>query len=239
VTGKGYVHDLCASDEDKEDGDTRRPAAAAASSSSATAHNRKRPRDQDEDSDDASFATCVDYSSSSGDELLDDADGSTYNIRDIKAGKGKAKAKGADERKRSGEAPKSCSAAGGAGVYSLFDLHKAKKKGASKAQGKKGSVGNAANEGDASSDRGSSTSDGTSSGAAAMKAKSVGQKIIVFFHHKAVLSAIEDSLLQMQVKFIKIDGATTQARRAKLIDQFQNDNVVSIFVMSPVYYCPV
>lgn len=61
----------------------------------------------------------------------------------------------------------------------------------------------------------------------------LSQKIIVFFHHKNVLSAIEDALLQLRVSFIKIDGATSQKNRGKLIERFQNDDVVS----SCVQYC--
>jgi hypothetical protein len=60
--------------------------------------------------------------------------------------------------------------------------------------------------------------------------KEVGEKIIVFFHHKNVLSAIEDVLLQLRVKFIKVDGATTQKARTTLISAFQNDNVVCMYL---------
>ena len=56
----------------------------------------------------------------------------------------------------------------------------------------------------------------------------IGQKIIVFFHHKNVLSAIEDSLLKLRVKYVKIDGSTSQKNRGALVEQFQNDNVVSV-----------
>ena len=44
-----------------------------------------------------------------------------------------------------------------------------------------------------------SITDATTTTANGSKVKSIGQKIIVFFHHKLVLNAIEDALIQMQV----------------------------------------
>lgn len=154
----------------------------------------------------------------------EDDEGCDYNLNDIKSG-------ALGSSKRGGSKSRSGGGNGGAAddsddeVYGLFDQ---RVKNAAKNKAKAGAAKSAtaasksaAKESKPKSDDGSSVEDTAACG--------VGQKIIVFFHHKMVLQAIEDALTALQVKFIKIDGATPQTKRAKLIDQFQNDNVVRFF----------
>jgi SNF2 family DNA or RNA helicase len=203
---RAYVMDLC--DSDEED----RGAATA---------NRKRPRGatgggklggwdadsiEDDDHDgDGGRAMCRD-SDSEGEDC-------DFNLRDIKAGLNRQRSKGTTKA-ATGE-----SSGTGGRVFSLFE-----QVGAGRKRKTAGAKGKAAPQAKATEGHVSHSS--SSSDLVQTAAKSVGQKIIVFFHHKTVLSAIEDSLVQMQVKFIKIDGTTPQAKRAKMIDQFQNDDVV-------------
>jgi SNF2 family DNA or RNA helicase len=203
---RAYVMDLC--DSNAED----RGAATA---------NRKRPRgatgggklggwdadsiEDDDHDDDGGRAICGD-SDSEGEDC-------DFNLRDIKAGLNRQRSKGTTK------AATGDSSGTGGRVFSLFEQVGAGRK--RKTAGVKGKAAPKAKAADGNVSHSNSSSDLVQTAA-----KSVGQKIIVFFHHKTVLSAIEDSLVQMQVKFIKIDGATPQAKRAKMIDQFQNDDVV-------------
>jgi hypothetical protein len=59
--------------------------------------------------------------------------------------------------------------------------------------------------------------------------KVLGKKILVFAHHKAVLSAMEEVLRTSEVQYIRVDGTTSQSKKAKLIAQFQNEDDVSLF----------
>jgi SNF2 family DNA or RNA helicase len=59
--------------------------------------------------------------------------------------------------------------------------------------------------------------------------KQVGSKILVFAHHQVILDSLEDMLRQKNIKHIRVDGRTTQSRKAVLIDQFQTDNEVLMF----------
>ena len=54
-------------------------------------------------------------------------------------------------------------------------------------------------------------------------------KIIVFAHHLEVLNAIEDSLRELVVNYIRIDGSISNGNiRNDLIKKFQNDDEVVI-----------
>ncbi len=55
----------------------------------------------------------------------------------------------------------------------------------------------------------------------------LGQKIIVFVHHKDVMDAVEEALRELNVQYVRIDGAVTGPNRNKLISKFQKDDVVS------------
>jgi hypothetical protein len=56
----------------------------------------------------------------------------------------------------------------------------------------------------------------------------LGQKIIVFVHHKDVMDAVEEALRELSVQYVRIDGAVTGPNRNKLISKFQKDDVVSL-----------
>ena len=139
----------------------------------------------------------------------------TFNIRDIKAGRtGKKSAlrQGSIERKTVKEEEEENDI-----MFGVFEQRRA-----NQSKKKKSAKGNSC----APAAKATTSASAKIASPTGKKVESVGQKIIVFFHHKTVLGAIEDSLVEMKVKFIKIDGSTTQVKRAKLIDEFQNDNVV-------------
>lgn len=56
------------------------------------------------------------------------------------------------------------------------------------------------------------------------------EKFVCFGHHKVMLDAIEELLVQKQVNFIRIDGSTSPAARQQLCNDFQlrNDFVVAL-----------
>ncbi len=63
--------------------------------------------------------------------------------------------------------------------------------------------------------------------AAAPVYSGLGKKILVFVHHKDVMDAIEDSLRELAVQYVRIDGGVSAAARNTLIARFQEDDVVS------------
>lgn len=139
----------------------------------------------------------------------DDDEGCEYNLSDIKESSLRHSKRGSDSSDADEDKV--------SGLFDKLRRNSAKAKTNAKSGAKSKAVANKENNG---------TKESSSSAEEDTAVCRVGQKIIVFFHHKQVLSAIEDALTALQVKFIKIDGATPQAKRAKLIDQFQNDNVV-------------
>ena len=56
----------------------------------------------------------------------------------------------------------------------------------------------------------------------------LGKKILVFAHYHEVMDAIEDSLVEMMVKYIRIDGNISVVKRSEMIKQFQDDDDVSV-----------
>jgi hypothetical protein len=64
----------------------------------------------------------------------------------------------------------------------------------------------------------------------------LGQKIIVFAHHQAVLDAIEAVLRETEVSYIRVDGSTTRPKKARLIQEFQTDD--QVLTISYLSYLP-
>lgn len=54
------------------------------------------------------------------------------------------------------------------------------------------------------------------------------RKIVVFAHHHDVMDAIESALIQKGVKYVRIDGKTTAAKKKKSLHQFQHNNEVKL-----------
>ena len=63
----------------------------------------------------------------------------------------------------------------------------------------------------------------------------LGKKILVFAHYHEVMDAIEDSLVEMMVKYIRIDGNISVVKRSEMIKQFQDDDDVSFTKVIYVY----
>jgi SWI/SNF-related matrix-associated actin-dependent regulator 1 of chromatin subfamily A len=61
---------------------------------------------------------------------------------------------------------------------------------------------------------------------------SLGKKILVFVHHKAVMEGVEDFLRMEDVGFIRIDGEVLAKKRQVLIDRFQHDDQTEVALLS-------
>lgn len=57
-----------------------------------------------------------------------------------------------------------------------------------------------------------------------------GEKLVVFFEFKNTGEDMEDFLRDLGVKYVKLDGSTPQKRRMELVDAFQNDDRVEVFL---------
>ena len=62
--------------------------------------------------------------------------------------------------------------------------------------------------------------------------KAYGSKTIIFCHHKEVMDAVEDSLRDDYVSYVRIDGKTTQPQKVKKVEAFQEDNVTEVALLS-------
>ena len=60
-----------------------------------------------------------------------------------------------------------------------------------------------------------------------------GEKFLIFAHHTALLDAIEHSCNRKKdCKYIRIDGSTPPQSRANLVESFQNDESVTVAILS-------
>ena len=59
-----------------------------------------------------------------------------------------------------------------------------------------------------------------------------GEKPLVFAHHVDVLDGIENHLRESDVSFVRLDGGTPVATRQDLVDRFQGDEKVRVFLGS-------
>jgi SWI/SNF-related matrix-associated actin-dependent regulator 1 of chromatin subfamily A len=57
-------------------------------------------------------------------------------------------------------------------------------------------------------------------------------KLIIFGHHEEFLSAVQEKLESMNLKFIRIDGTTKKEKRFDLTEQFQNDESIQVALLS-------
>jgi len=62
--------------------------------------------------------------------------------------------------------------------------------------------------------------------------RGLGKKIIIFAHHREVMDQICGCLKDEEVKFIRIDGETSKAKRPGLIHAFQTDDKTYVAVLS-------
>ncbi len=58
------------------------------------------------------------------------------------------------------------------------------------------------------------------------------EKFLVFGHHKCMLDAIESSLREKKVKFIRIDGSTPSSERYSQVQTFQENMEYKVAVLS-------
>lgn len=58
------------------------------------------------------------------------------------------------------------------------------------------------------------------------------KKVLVFAHHDAVLSALEEAVKKMQKRYIRIDGSHSAQERAKSMDMFQSDDKCRVALLS-------
>ena len=68
--------------------------------------------------------------------------------------------------------------------------------------------------------------------AASLQAAVPGEKHLVFGHHSVILDAVEETLKQQGVSFVRLDGTTTSSQRAQRIDAFQNDPSIRVALLS-------
>jgi SNF2 family DNA or RNA helicase len=66
----------------------------------------------------------------------------------------------------------------------------------------------------------------------ALKYRGLGQKILIFAHHKDVMDSIDDLLQEEGVQFVRIDGGTSMASRTKLVETFQTDDDTLVALLS-------
>ena len=57
-------------------------------------------------------------------------------------------------------------------------------------------------------------------------------KFIIFAHHLEVLDAIENTVTKERVKYIRIDGSTTQDRRHRGVENFQTMKDCKVAILS-------
>jgi hypothetical protein len=62
--------------------------------------------------------------------------------------------------------------------------------------------------------------------------RGLGQKILIFAHHKVVMDSIDDLLHEEGVQFVRIDGSTSMASRTKLVETFQTDDDTLVALLS-------
>ncbi len=70
--------------------------------------------------------------------------------------------------------------------------------------------------------------------AAPKQFRGLGKKILLFVHHKSVMDALEDSLRERAVQFIRIDGTVTGPARNHLIAKFQDDDLVRCYMSNSI-----
>ncbi|CAD5115905.1 DgyrCDS4840 [Dimorphilus gyrociliatus] len=58
------------------------------------------------------------------------------------------------------------------------------------------------------------------------------KKFIIFAHHQVILDAIENSVVEKERKYIRIDGSTNPEQRHFFVQQFQNDDSVRVAILS-------
>ena len=56
------------------------------------------------------------------------------------------------------------------------------------------------------------------------------QKIIVFSQFKGMLDAVEHRLAKQDIESVRIDGETPMGERSNIVDRFQNDPGVQVFL---------
>lgn len=64
------------------------------------------------------------------------------------------------------------------------------------------------------------------------KMKARGDRILLFSQFVIMLDVLESVLVTMGIKFIRLDGQTPLPERQDIIDEYQNDPSITIFLLS-------
>ena len=59
-----------------------------------------------------------------------------------------------------------------------------------------------------------------------------GEKLLVFGHHMDVLDGVQERLRDAGISYVRLDGSTPSQQRQDLVDKFQNDEKVRVFLGS-------